>query len=335
MMKTEKSKVVLDIGSYALKIMEVSSAKDAPVIKNIGVYERHGHSNEDLEKGIKSLYETSKIDAKEVSISVSGPAVVVRFIELPIMQDSEISQALPYEAEKYIPFAIKDVNMDFRVLERRPKAKKMKVLLVGVKKDFMKSRMDLLVDTGLVPKVVDVDAFAVYNAFTSSVPGDERIKKTIALVNIGDYLTNVIVACEDMPWMVRDINWGGTNIRQVLTEQLGIDVKAAEAFTHDSSGRTKEVEAALKVALQKLGEEIKLSCTYCENQYGKEIDEVYISGGVSGIDRIVSILEECTGIKIKQWDPLKPFDPDPNISKETLNKFRSSLAVCSGLALRN
>lgn len=331
----KKSNIALDIGSYALKVMEVSTAQKAPIIENIGVYELQGSSEEGLSNGLKSLLDTTNISAKEVNISIAGSAVVVRFIELPLMQDSELSQALPYEAEKYLPFDIKDVILDHVVLDKNQKGRKIKVLLVGAKKDFVRGRVSLLKERGLAPNVIDVDSFAIFNVFVKSIPQREREKKTIVLLDIGDQLTNVVVVYGENPWMVRDINIGGANMTQALQEQFGVDAATARNLKHNPAGRAEEVFTVLKGILQRLADEIKLSFTYYENQYGRGVDEVYISGGSINLKGAVSILEESVGLKFKQWDPLRPFEINPKISEQTLNKFRSSLAVCSGLALRN
>jgi len=331
----KKTKVALDIGSDSLKVVEVSTLQKPPVIENIGIYELQDTSEEGRSKALKSLLETSNIKTKEVITSLSGSGVVVRFVELPLMHDSEVAQSLPYEADKYIPFDVKETILDHVILEKNQAAKKMKILLVGARKDFVKRRIAFLKTAGLVPTAIDIDAFAMFNAFTKSIAEEGWDKKTIALLNIGAGSTNVIIGCGEIPWMVRDINIGGTNLTQVLQEQLGIDAAAARTLKHDPAGRAQEVMNALKGAFQKLTEEIKLSFTYYENQYGKRIDEAYLSGGSVKLAGLEAALKELTELDFKQWDPLKPYAVSAGISKDTLSKLKSSLAVCSGLALRN
>jgi len=331
----KKTKVALDIGSDSLKVMEVSTSQKPPVVENIGIYELQDTSEEGRLKALLSLLETSNIKAKEVITSLSGSGVVARFVELPFMRDSEVAQSLPFEADKYIPFDVKETILDHVILERNQATKKMKILLVGARRNFVKERMDFLKTAGLVPTIIDIDAFAMFNAFTKSIPREGRDKKTIALLNIGAGSTNVIIGCEETPWMVRDINMGGTNLTQALQEQLGIDPAAARTLKHDPAGRAEEVVNALGAVLQKLAEEIKLSFTYYEDQYGKKIDEAYLSGGSVKLAGLEAVLKELTELDFKQWDPLKPYEVSADISKDTLLKLKSSLAVCSGLALRN
>lgn len=333
-LKRKKMHVGLDIGSYSLKIMEVLAYKGKPVLEKVCVHELPVASEQNLSGDLKSLLEDVKLSTKKVNISVSGSGVVVRFIELPLMQDSELSQSLPFEAEKHIPLDIKEMTLEHIVLERNQAEKKIKVLLVAAKKGFIEKYKKLLTDLGFAPNIIDVDSFAIFNSFIKSVPKDERGNKTIALLNIGAHVTNAIIARDDIPLMVRDIDFGGINFTQVLQEQLKIEAEEARRLKHDPKERSEEVLGALGGVFQDLAEKIKLSFTYYENQGGKGIDEVYVSGGSIKLNGLVSFLKENIGLKVEQWDPLKPFEVNSRIPKETLENFGSSLAVCSGLALR-
>jgi len=330
----KRSNVTLDVGSHALKIMEVLPAHKLPAITKIGAYDLPDPSEESLSRGLKSLLATTRISAKEVAISVSGSGVVVRFVELPSMHEAELVKALPYEADKYIPFDIGDVILEHIILEKNEAEKKMKVLLVCARKDFINDRIEMLKKAGLRPILIDVDSFAIFNSFIKSVSAGERVRKTIVLLNIGSHLTNVVVACGDTPWMVRDINLGGSNLTQALQEQLGIEEARARSLKQNAAEQNEEMLSILKGVLLRLAEEIKLSFTYYENQYGKGVDEVYISGGTSDLKGLDVILKEATGLEYRRWDPLSPFEVSPDIPKETLDKIRPSFAVCSGLALR-
>lgn len=330
----KKANVALDVGSHTLKIMEVLPATKPPTITKIGVHDLPDASEENLIKGLKSLLVTTRVPAKEIATSVSGSGVVVRFIELPLLQEAELVQALPYEADKYIPFDISDVMLEHVILGRDEVKKKMKVLLVCARKDFINDRIEVFKKAGLRPYLIDVDSFTIFNSFIKSVSTEERGRKTIMLLNIGSRLTNVVVACGDTPWMIRDINMGGSNLTQALQEQLGVEKLRAETLKHDTAKRNEEMLGMLKGALLHLAEEIKISFTYYENQYGKGVDEVYISGGTSSLRGLDVILKESTGLEYRRWDPLSPFEVSADISRETLDRLRPSLVVCSGLALR-
>lgn len=334
--KGKKSHVGLDIGSYSLKIVEVLPDREKLIIKKLGVHELPpGPLEQTLPEGLKSLLAATPIDTKVANISVSGSDVVVRFVELPLMHDAELLQALPYEAEKYIPFDINETILDYTILEKNQAEKNMKVLFVGARSDSVEKRTKLLKDIGLIPHIMDVDAFAIFNVFVKGVPPNELNNKTVALLNIGSSLSSIVVVDGGSLRMVRDIDLGGAKFTQSLQDQLKVDAKEAQTLKHGSStGRDEEVFSVLKGVFQKLVDELKLSFSYFEDKHGKGVDEIYISGGSAGLKSLIPFLKESSGLEVKQWNPLVPFEVDPQIPKEILDKYSSSLAVCCGLALR-
>jgi type IV pilus assembly protein PilM len=332
--KKKKSRVGLDIGSFSLKIMEVATDQKQLVMRKIGIQELPAGSLEQvLPQALKSLFGQTHIDTKDVNISVAGSNVVVRFVELPLMQDAELAQALPYEAEKHIPFDIKETILDYVVLTKNQTERKVNALLVGVRKNFIDSRLKILGDMGIIPDVVDVDSFAVFNAFQKNVPDEAAGTKTIALVNIGASLTSVIIVHENRPWMVRDVNVGGADFTQVIQAQMKMDAQQARQFKHKPKDAT-DMSTVIRGVLQKLVDEIKLSLGYYEDKHGKGIEHIYVSGGSTKLVGLIPALKESAGIEVTTWDPLASFAIGSDVPEDIVNTYRSSLAVCSGLVLR-
>lgn len=140
MAKTIKNRVGLDVGSHAIKIVELSNASDRPVLAGIGLRNIIGSSAKEISGSIKSLCEECKISQREINISVSGPAVIVRFISMPKMRDDELKSAVRYEAEKFIPFDINDCIIDYQILTKDTKDNKLALLLAAVKKEHVGRR---------------------------------------------------------------------------------------------------------------------------------------------------------------------------------------------------
>ena len=66
---------------------------------------------------VRRLFESRKIKTKEVAASLSGNAVIVKKISLPVMTEAELAESIYWEAEQYIPFDIQDVNLDYQILD--------------------------------------------------------------------------------------------------------------------------------------------------------------------------------------------------------------------------
>src|SRR5882762_6064250 len=171
-----KSKAVvgLDIGSSAVKAVELKpsgkgfkvtafatepvppdSIVDGAIIDGTAVAD-----------AIRRLFENKAFKTKEVAASLSGNAVIVKKISLPVMTEAELSESIFWEAEQYIPFDIQDVNLDYQILDKGGSGKgTMDVLLVAAKKEKIADYTGVITQAGRVPVVVDVDAFALQNAF--------------------------------------------------------------------------------------------------------------------------------------------------------------------------
>src|SRR5262245_19134420 len=117
---------------------------------------------------IRRVFAHKAFKAKDVAVSLSGNAVIVKKINLPVMTDTELANSIYWEAEQYIPFDIQDVNLDYQILNpgTAPNSNgTMEVLLVAAKKDKIADYTGVISQAGRVPVVVDVDAFALQNAY--------------------------------------------------------------------------------------------------------------------------------------------------------------------------
>ena len=137
--------------------------------------------------------------------SLSGHSVIIKKIQLPSMTDAELAESIQWEAEQYIPFDINDVNLDYVVLQSDG-GDTMDVLLVAVKKDRIADYTSVIVQAGKDPVLVDVDVFALQNAFEANYDVDPE---TIALVNIGASVMNINVLYHGTSIFWRDVAFGG------------------------------------------------------------------------------------------------------------------------------
>ena len=174
--KKSKAIVGLDIGSSTVKAVEMKSAGKGYRVAAFGMEPVPPDSIVDgaiidgtaVADAIRRLFERHKFQTKDVAASLSGNAVIVKKINLPMMTDAELADSIYWEAEQYIPFDIQDVNLDYQVLS--PAAGEggsgsMEVLLVAAKKDKIADYTGVIAQAGRTPVVVDVDVFALQNAY--------------------------------------------------------------------------------------------------------------------------------------------------------------------------
>ena len=299
-----KLTVGLDIGSTAIKAIALGSRKGPgprPLIAQKLVSLEPGQET-DASEAIKTAMAGLGIPARAVNLSVSGQWVIMRIVEMPVMKPGEIKQALPFEAQRYLPFNIQDVVIDGAVLGAAD-AKKMWVLIVACKKELIERRLDWIRRAGFEAALVDIDALALANSFLASRNG-AGMEGTRALVNAGGQLTNLVIFQGDVPYLVRDIPWAADKLVRNVAEQVGAepdDVNAA--LVKDEL--TPEMKSAMKVTAEALVTELQLSFDYFENRFGQPPEEIFLSGGLAQSAGFVEAVKSHLTQSITPWTPLQ------------------------------
>lgn len=293
-----KVRVGLDIGTSSVKaVMLVSQKHGGFELSAFAVESFEGeHSKETIVQTIRRAVEALNIKEKRVVISVAGQSVVVRQVLFPKMSEDELKSAIRYEAEKHIPFNINEVYLDAQIIDEKTEDNKMKVLIAASKKELIDERLAYLNEAGLEAEAIDCDSIAITNAFIFNNAGLGK-EKTLALINIGASMTNVCILKDEFLNFVRDTPIGAEDLENLDTQ-------------------------------------IRLSFDYYENQFGKGIDGIYLSGGGSRQVGLSERLSQTFGIESSVWDPTKNLTISPNISKDSLKDVSNQLAVCLGLAMR-
>ncbi len=330
----QRIRVGLDIGNDAVKIVEMIRSDGKMLLGAAAVKKIRRAGREGVVDSIRELAAENGVTAKDANISVSGPSVIVRFIVMPRMTESDLKNAIRFEAEKHIPFDIGECVIGHHLIKRGRKDGKQDVILVAAKKDMVAERVKMAESAGFSVGVVDVDEFAVTNSFMSNFP-DFGPDKTAALLNIGSKITNVSILCGSSILLARDIGIGGRDFDAAVSKALNLAPSDAEKLRIAPGDRLPEIVACTKSICGSLCDDIKLSFGYYENQCGKGVEEVYLSGGGSAFEGIAGQLQETLGLKAAAWDPLRFLDKSSSRTDAgKIEMIRGHLAVASGLALR-
>lgn len=328
--KRPQRKVGLDIGSYNLKVVELEVKEGSFEIVNLGM--KDIREIKDISLAIRELFEEAHISSREVNISLSGNNVVARYLSLPKMNEDELKKAMVFELEDRIPFKPEEVYIDYYILGEEPNSKnRIRVFLVATKKDWLDGRINLVREAGLEPRVVSIDTLALKNTFYFNYPS--KIPISIALLNIGDKITNLLIIREGIPYFVRDTRFGGEAITSLIQSRLELDRKAAEELKYNLKNASTDIIQTIKATLATLLDEIFVSLDFYENLTERRIDEIYICGGSSQVEGLKEFLRSYLNLDIFILEPLKNFSLSSHISQETLTKLSPFLAIATGLAL--
>jgi type IV pilus assembly protein PilM len=347
MLFSKKGNVVgLDIGSSSIKLLELAEMKGGYQLRNFGIAPLPPEGIVDgalmdsvtIVESIRGLADALRIKTKDVVTSVSGHSVIVKKINIPVMTEDELEESIQWEAERYIPFDINDVNMDFQILgPTEGNEELMDVVLVAAKKDIINDYLSVIMEAGFNPVIVDIDSFAIENMFevNYSVTRDE----VIALANIGASVTNINILKRGVSSFTRDIFTGGNAITEEIQRQLNVDFDEAETLKLGNKideTSQKALGEVLNSSLNALATEVSKSLNFFRSTSSQEtVDRVYVSGGCAKISGIEKVIEQQAGIPVEIANPLKEIDCSKrDLDVDYLKEMEPIMAVSVGLALR-
>ena len=342
MLGKKKSLLGLDIGSHEIKAIELTEVRDQVRLTGFGTVTVD--NREDLPQALSSLLRDSGIKSRRCATAVSGKSVIVRYINMPIMSDEEMKSALRFEADKYIPFEVDEVVLDccrlqdFGETTNSSGEKEMKVLLVAVKQTLIDEHLQLIQGAGLMPMLIDVDTFALGNAFEFNAMHSPRVEdeeRVISLVDIGADKTSINIIKNSTSYFSREVYLAGNEFSEAISRRLGMDAIEADELKINPEGKEETLEECILPTLDDLANEIHLSLDYYENQYDREVDEVYVSGGSCLIPGLQGAFERVFNRRVNFWDPTENLDiRTDKIDPDELKARSSQLVIATGLASR-
>ncbi len=321
----------IDIGTYAVKIARLEVTKDGCKVLGAAV-EKIADKNY---SGALSKAMTKAKVAPEQSavISVAGQGVVSRYIELPIMNKSELDSSMKFEIEKYVPFPLGEVAADYAtILEMKDKAK-MSILIAAAKNELIQKKCNLAKELGISLKAVDLDCLALANFFTE-IAHEGKKGACFGVVNIGKSLSSLNILVDGATYLSRDIFIGGDDITKKISEVLEVDYVEAEQLKLDPKSRKDELMGIWDPVLNNLAAEIRVSLDYFEARNNKSAEKVFITGGSSRLNGIDEYFNHALATEIKKLDYMSKLKFDPSVDQEDFKKNSDVLAVALGLALR-
>jgi type IV pilus assembly protein PilM len=344
-----KSKLALglDIGSASVKLVQLKEKKGGYALVSFGsaplppeaIVDGALMNSAAIVQAIQELVAQQKVKTREVAIGVRGHSVIIKKISMPRMTQEELDESIQWEAEQYIPFDVKDVNIDTQILTPDGDAAgQMDVLLVAAKKDMINDYTSVCAEAGLTATVVDVDAFAVQNAFEASY---DASADTVVLINVGAAVSNINVISRGVTTFTRDITMGGNAFTEEIQKQLNISYDEAEALKVGGQGETdavvpQEVERVIQGVAEQMGGEIQRSLDfYASTAADGKIAKAYLSGGTARVPALFKVVEARAGVPVEILNPFKNIEVDnKRFDPSVILAAAPSAAVGVGLALR-
>lgn len=341
-----KNIVGLDIGSSAIKLVELKEKKAGSYqLVKIGL---EALSPEAIVDGsimdssmvvdtIQRLNSSLGVKNSNYGTSLSGHSVIIKKISLPAMSGDELAESIQWEAEQYIPFDINDVNLDYVPLTPPGSGETIDVILVAVKKEKINDYTSVIGQAGRTAALVDVDAFAVQNAYEMNYRVDPG--RVMALVNIGASVTNVNILSGSTSLFWRDITFGGNQYTDAIQRELNLSFAQAEGLKRGEATGDHTIQQVIPIlnsVSEDFASELRKTLDFFTATSGAErVDSIMLSGGGASALNLETILRDKFGIEVEIMNPLKNVSfNEGEFNPEWISEVAPSMAVAVGLAIR-
>jgi type IV pilus assembly protein PilM len=337
----KRSSIGLDIGSGFVKVVEVDHSGDQPEVVRVAMRPLLPDAiveGEIMDYGLVSdavmgIFQDLGMKGADVVTAIGGHDVIIKKIEMDRMKESDAREVIRWEAEQHVPFDIKSVELDFQILDPDGTGGQMQVLLVAAKRELVDNKVGLLQDAGVNPVIIDIDAFALHNAFEHNYP--EASEGIIALVNVGHETTNVNILEDGVPILTRDIPFGSRKIREDLQRERGLtaeqaeDVVQARETVHDLESFVESSADEVAVGIE------RASAFLMTREDGDSVGRIFLSGGGARIPGMAATLGRRMNVTTELVNSFERTPVKPNAAGDvSIDEAAPMLLLPLGLALR-
>jgi type IV pilus assembly protein PilM len=337
----------VDISSTAVKLLQLSHSGGRYRVEHYAVeplppnavVEKNIVEVEAVGEAIKRAVARSGVKTKFASAAVAGSAVITKVIPMPAdLSEDDLEGQIQAEANQYIPYPLEEVSLDFEVLGPvKDNPDMMNVLLAASRTENVDVRVAALDIGGLTARVVDVEAFAMENAYKLiadqlSVPKDA----TVAVVDIGATMTTLIVLKNQRTIYTREQVFGGKQLTDEVMRRYGLSYEEAGlAKRQGGLPESYEIEV-LEPFKEAMVQQISrlLQFFFAGSEYSK-VDQIVLAGGCASIVGIGDMVEEQLGVPCIVANPLAGMALSGRVQAQTLQQDAPALMIACGLALRS
>jgi type IV pilus assembly protein PilM len=332
----------LDIGSGIVKLVVIDHSKPEPEIVQVAtsplvpdaIVEGEVMDPVLVADTVRAIIDGAGLKRKSVMAAVGGHDVIVKKIPMDRMGQNDAREVIRWEAEQHVPFDMENVQLDFQILDPEADTAQMAVLLVAAKRELIENRISLLTDAGLEPVVIDVEAFALHNAFERNYP-DIR-DGMVALVNIGHETTNVNLLQNGVPVLVRDIPFGTRRLREGLQRERGMTADDAEEVLQGRADPAA-LRSLIEDRIDELAVGIERAAAFIGAQSGDEgVSRVFLSGGGACVHGMVDAMASRMSVRAEMANPIQRIAVRPEVMEAVpMEQLAPLLMLPIGLALRH
>lgn len=337
----------LDISSTAAKLLELSRQGDRYRVESYSVeplpansvVEKNITDMESVGDSIRRAVKRSGTKTKNVAVAVAGSAVITKVITMQAdLSDDEMASQIELEADQYIPYALDEVNLDFEIIGiSKADPDTVDVLLAASRTENVDVRVGAAELGGLIPKIVDVEAFALENVFSllaEDIPGG-GMGKTVALIDIGATMSTLSVLHDGKIIYAREQVFGGKQLTEEIQRRYGLTYEEAGLAKRQGGLPDNYRPEVLEPFKESMGQQVNRSLQffYSSSQYG-QVERIILAGGCAAIEGADEIIAQKTGCEVTIANPFASMSLSSKVREEVLQNDAPSLLIACGLSMR-
>ena len=338
----KKTTIGLDIGSGLIKVAIIDHSKSEPELVKVAITPLLADAiveGEVMDPGIVSdaiqaAMSAAGVKGKEVVTAVGGRDVIIKKIQIERVKEAQARELMRWEAEQHVPFDMESVELDFQILDPDGEGLEMSVLLVAAKRELVEGKIRLLTDSGLVPGVVDVDAFALHNAFERNYP--DAMQGVVGLINIGHEVTNINILDDGIPILTRDLTVGTRRFREDLQRERGVSSDEADKLIQGYD-RSPHLDAIIESRGEEIAVGVERAAAFLasSSRSGAQLRAIYTCGGGARIPGLTNALGGRLRMPVELANPLANLRVrDGALESLVTDEVAPLLMLPIGLALR-
>jgi type IV pilus assembly protein PilM len=337
-----KTTIGLDIGSGLIKVAVIDHGAREPELTRVAItplladaiVEGEIMDPSIVSDAIRNALESAGVKSRDVVTAVGGRDVIIKKISIERVKEQQARELMRWEAEQHVPFDMESVELDFQILDPDAEGLEMSVLLVAAKRELIEAKMRVLTDAGLHPGIVDVDAFALHNAFEVNYP--DAMSGVVGLINIGHEVTNINILDEGVPILTRDLTVGTRRFREDLQRERGLGAEDADALIQGYD-RSPHLDAVIESRGEEIAVGIERAAAFLasSSRSASQLRAVYTCGGGARIPGLAEALANRLRLTVEMANPLANLKVrDGALESLVTDEVAPLLMLPIGLALR-
>ena len=344
--KPSKGLIGVDISSTSVKVLELSVKNNRYWVESYAlvplpegsVVEKNILNPEAVGDALERAVNLANVQSTDVALAVPTSMVITKIIEMDAdMNDDEREIQIRDDAEQYIPFPLDEASLDFEVLpDRLANPNRVNVLLVATRIENVEARAEALELGGLMPKIADVESFAIENAFKVFSDTLPMGVNTVGILDIGHTMTTLSVMRNNKVIYTREQVFGGKQLTQEIQNRYGLSFeeagRAKKSRTLPDDYDIEVLEPFLEAVVQQAARSLQFF--FSSSQFN-EIDHILLAGGNANIPGLAKLLQQKLGYRVTIANPFLQMGFSPQIDIKKIENDASSLMVACGLALRS